>query len=144
MGVAIVLVGFVMVWINQSGVLTADILQKGDVISVGGDVVVEVSEGELTVQTPKKYEAIESISFMVVFNPETVQVDEQKIRTLFDYTSSSGKEGEIYVTIFLNQTSADKTLAVIPFEWYKGDITISDATLLLDDGNIDGLAIKKQ
>lgn len=144
MGIAIVLVAFVMVWINQSGVLTADVLQKADLVLAKSDIVLVVDESEMKIETQKDYQSIDSISFMVVFNPETVTVDEQKITTPFDYTSSSGKDGNLYVTIFLGNAKKNKTLAVIPFEWYKGDITISDATLLLDDGNIDGLAIKKQ
>ncbi len=144
-GVAMILVAAVSVGINQSGLLSADILQGSAVSAVRGDISYESEANTLTVRAEKTFEWANSLSFMVVYNPETVEVEEQAIETRYDYTSSSGEEGQMHVTLFFEEPlQADEQLALISFKGSAEDITLTDATVLFEGWNIDGLAIKKQ
>lgn len=82
----------------------------------------------------KTFQDVTSLTFMVVYNPESVKIDGEKISTEYDYTSSSGKDGVMHVTLFLTEmVEGGKELVKIPFEGEANDITISDATMLFNE-----------
>lgn len=144
-GAAIIIVAAVSVGINQSWLLTADILKWTDAVSAAGDISYKTDEQAVHVQSEKSFVGVSSLTFMVVYNPETVKIHDKEIKTSYDYTSSSGKEWVTHITVFLpTKVDAKQEIVSLPFEWEMQDITISDATMMFDGGTIDGLAIKKQ
>jgi hypothetical protein len=144
-GVAIFLVAIVFVSINQSWFLTADILQGSETALAAGDVSYNVTENTLSVGSQKIFDDAKSFSFMVVYNPDTVKLDVKNMKTPYDYTSSSWKDGMMNITVFLpSHIDAWQEIVSLPFVGNKDNITISDANMLFNEWNIDGLAIKKQ
>lgn len=145
MGVAIVLVAAVSIGINQSWLLSADIL-KGEIASASaGDVSYHTDESSIRVTSEKTFHDVTSLTFMIVYNPETVTVNAADITTAYDYTSSSWKDWVAHVTVFLPETlEGEKEIIAVPYAGNADDITISDAKMLFKEWTIDGLAIKKQ
>ena len=144
-GVAIVIVAATSVAFNRSGLLNADILQGGVSATILGDISYDSENAALTIHGEKSFAEVKSLTFMVVYNPETVTVGVKESQTSYDYTSSSGKEGVDHVTVFFpGKMSADEKIVSIPFEGNQEDITISDATVVFNDGTVDTLAIKKK
>lgn len=144
--VAIVLVAWVSMAVNQSWLLSADILKSGGVNSVlVADIRYTTNDNMLTVYSEKTFNDAQSLTFMIVYSAENVTLDSKAIQTAYDYTSSSGKDGVTHVTVFLTDTLlGEQEILKIPFMGNHEDVTISDASMLFKGWNIDRLAIKKQ
>lgn len=146
MGIAIVLVAAVSVGINRSGLLTADIL-RGDGSSVAAstaDIGYTVSGSVLTVTSEKVFHDVQSITFVLVYNAATVAPQTQQSQTVYDFTSSSWKNGTAHVTVFLSWSIiGNNKLISIPLSGTQEDMVISDAKMLFINGSVDSLAIEK-
>lgn len=140
--VAIVIVAGIGVLINQSWMLSADILQGWAAISAQGDISYLANGNELVVRSQKAFNDAESLTFQIDYNHETVQPNVAAIATAFDYTSSVGTDGIIHVTVFIAwNVSAQMPLVTIPFSGSATDITISDAAMVFSGSSVDRLAI---
>lgn len=145
-GVAVVIVAAVSIGVNKSGLLTADILQGSTMVSaLGWDISYKAQQGSLSLQSEKIFHDAQSLSFVVIYDPESVVPDTKKMQTSYDFTSSSWKDGMIHITLFLSGSLSDKeNLITLPFSGDDMGITIADATVLFSGWTIDGLAIEKQ
>ena len=145
---AIVIVAAVSVGINRSGLLTADILRSGDGTTASasaGDISYTLASGMLIVSSEKIFHDAQSLTFMVVYNPESVIPLSQEGQTSYDFTSSSGKTGNAHITLFLSGTvDGQQNLISIPLSGNSADALISDATILFADGSVDPLAIERK
>lgn len=120
-------------------------LQGGSAIAAIADISYTIDGSALHISSAKTFKDAKSLTFMVVYNAETVTPALEEMKTSYDYTSSSGKEGVAHVTIFLpERVAADELIASLPFAGNAEEITISDATLMFTEGTVDTLAITKQ
>lgn len=99
---ALVLVGIVFFSVNQSGWLTADLLQGGQGARsfAMGDIGYATDDGVMRVQSLAAFDEVQSLTFLLIYNPATVQLNLRDIQTSYDYTSSFGKGGQMHVTLF--------------------------------------------
>ena len=82
-----------------------------------GDISYIAEGSMLHIQSEKTFTDPQSMTFMVVYNPENVKINAENIKTTFDYTSSSGKDGLLHVTLFIDGEVANaEQLVIIPFE----------------------------
>lgn len=147
-GVAVVVVAAVSVGINRSWLLTADIGGGGyNTSAASADISYAIADNSLSIDSEKSFQGAQSLSFMLVYNPESTHPNIAAIETSYDYTSSSWNEGVIHVTIFLSGTMAPgEHIARIPLTWTgdTNDVTLSDATMLFTWWAVDTLAIGRQ
>lgn len=76
-GVAVLIVAAVSVGINRSGLLTADILHGNgtNATLASADIAYKVTTGTLAVKSEKIFHDAQSLTFVVVYNPDAVVVD---------------------------------------------------------------------
>lgn len=93
LSMALVLVGIIFFSINRSGRLTADLLQgsPNNGTFAMGDIGYSTENGSIRVLSRASFSDVQSLTFLLIYNPATVQLSLRDIQTPYDYTSSFGK-----------------------------------------------------
>ncbi|MBP6911041.1 hypothetical protein KBC03_05665 [Patescibacteria group bacterium] len=83
--------------------MTADIIGGNSTTSASSaDISYTIADNALSIDSEKVFEGAKSLTFMLIYDPDSTNPDTSAIYTSHDYTSSSGKEGVTHVTIFFS------------------------------------------
>ena len=65
-----------------------------------GDIGYTTDATAMHVRSLATFSDVQSLTFLLIYNPATVQLNLRDIQTSYDYTSSLGKDGQMHVTLF--------------------------------------------
>lgn len=139
--IALVLAFSVMLIINNTDFLKADILSWQEWEEYSGDVVYYIEESELVIKSNTSISSVNTISIDIVYDNE-LSMDSYEVDSSYDYSKSSiSWVWDKLILLNVWSISSDEDLIKIPFDWEDWQINISDIVVNFTDGSSERLSV---
>ena len=139
--IALVLAFSVVLIINNTDFLKADILSWQEWEEYSGDVVYYIEESELVIKSNTSISSVNTISIDIVYDNE-LSMDSYEVDSSYDYSKSSiSWVWDKLILLNVWSISSDEDLIKIPFDWEDWQINISDIVVNFTDGSSERLSV---